>query len=147
MIDFTPCLVNIMRPFMLPRKMATTCYVSNKGRFFSWVATHHTEMSFKSGSGACTRLELWEINIFSRGQKVPNLEIRQIWDFQPRYTSSNMYFLYRGAKVTIVFLGIVNLASFETFIIFWLALEPTLEDACCVIAPQTYWGDVRLLWS
>ena len=75
-------------------------------------------MSFKSGSGACTRLELWEINIFSRGQKDPNLEIRQIWVFQPRYTSSNMSFLYRGAKVTIVFLGIVNLASFETFIVF-----------------------------
>ena len=104
-------------------------------------------MSFKSGSGACTPLELWEINIFPRGQKHLNLEIRQIQDFQPLDTSFNMSFLCRGAKVTIVFLGIINLASFETFTIFWLALEPTLADACCVIAPQTYWVDVRLLWS
>ena len=79
--------------------------------------THHTEMLFKRGRTVCTPLELWEINIFSRGQKLHNLEIRQIVQFQPRYTSSNMYFLCRGAKVAIVFLRIINLALFETFIV------------------------------
>ena len=68
------------------------------GFFPGWI-THHTKMFIKRSLATCTPLELWEINIFSRGQKVLNLEIRQIWDFQPRYTSSNMSFLCRGAKV------------------------------------------------
>ena len=91
--------------------------VSALGSFSSEWITHHTEMSFKRGPARCRSLELWEINIFSRGQKLHNLEIPQIVKYQPRPTSSNMPILCSPAKVAIVFLRIVNLASFRIFIV------------------------------